>query len=388
MKEQQTDIHNVKTPLQKRKQMLFIFFIIIAIAAGASAAWWYFNLRNVQSTDDAYVMGNQVAISSQVAGSVISVNYVGTDLVNKGDVLVTLDDTDAKINFKKASNNLAETVRKIKQMYIADDQYSANIQQAKIAYQQALSDYQRRSQLQGAAAISKEDLQHAKNAVNSSKAALDVAVQEYRGNRALIQGTTLEKQPEILQAAESMREAWVALQRTQVRSPVTGYLAERNVQVGETLSPGQSLMSIIPADQMWINANFKETQLNGVRIGQKVSVVTDLYGSDVVFDGRVDGINMGTGGAFSVLPAQNATGNWIKVVQRLPVRITLEQEQLKAHPLRIGLSTTVTLRETNTQGEVLATTQRQTPAYHSNALVVDTASVDNEILGIIKANAM
>mgnify|MGYP001307997468 FL=1 len=383
-----TDENIAGKQIQKRKKLLLIFAAVIVIVAGSSTAWWYFDLRDVQSTDDAYVKGNQIAISSLVAGSVISVNYTDTDLVRQGDVLVTLDDTDARINFNKAANNLANTVRKIKQMYIADDQYNANVQEAKIAYQQALADYQRRSRLQGAAAISRENMQHAKDAVDSSKAALDVAVQAYRGNRILIQNTALEKQPEVLMAAESMREAWVALQRTKVRSPVTGYLAQRNVQVGETIGSGQALMSIIPAEQVWINANFKETQLSGVKIGQKVSIVTDFYGSDVGFNGRVDGINMGTGSAFSVLPAQNATGNWIKVVQRLPVRITLDAEQIKAYPLRIGLSATVRLHETHSQGEALATTQRKTPAYASNALVIDTPPVDNEILNIIKANAM
>lgn len=271
-----TDENIAGKQIQKRKKLLLIFAAVIVIVAGSSTAWWYFDLRDVQSTDDAYVKGNQIAISSLVAGSVISVNYTDTDLVRQGDVLVTLDDTDARINFNKAANNLANTVRKIKQMYIADDQYNANVQEAKIAYQQALADYQRRSRLQGAAAISRENMQHAKDAVDSSKAALDVAVQAYRGNRVLIQNTALEKQPEVLMAAESMREAWVALQRTKVRSPVTGYLAQRNVQVGETIGSGQALMSIIPAEQVWINANFKETQLSGVKIGQKVSIVTDF----------------------------------------------------------------------------------------------------------------
>ncbi len=362
--------------------------MVIVIAAMASATWWYFNSRNVQSTDDAYVMGNQVTISSQVNGSVVSVNYTNTDLVQQGDVLVNLDDTDANLNFKKVKNKLAETVRKTKQIYVNDAQYNANIAQAKIAYQQAQADYQRRTQLMGAGAFSKEDLQHARNAVSSSKAALDVAIEQYRSNRTLIQNSTLEQQPAILLAAEQMREAWLALQRTKIRSPVTGYVAQRNVQVGETLSAGQALLSIVPADQLWIDANFKETQLSGVRIGQKVSVVSDLYGSNVVFNGVVEGIDMGTGGAFSVLPAQNATGNWIKVVQRLPVRITLDAEQLKAYPLRIGLSTTVTLRENNTNGPALSTTQRQKPAYQSQALVLDTSSIDQEIQDIIKANAM
>jgi membrane fusion protein (multidrug efflux system) len=385
---QPEDSNPVKTPLEKRKQWLLIFLMVIVIAAMASATWWYFNSRNVQSTDDAYVMGNQVTISSQVNGSVVSVNYTNTDLVQQGDVLVNLDDTDANLNFKKVKNKLAETVRKTKQIYVNDAQYNANIAQAKIAYQQAQADYQRRTQLMGAGAVSKEDLQHARNAVSSSKAALDVAIEQYRSNRILIQNSTLEQQPAILLAAEQMREAWLALQRTKIRSPVTGYVAQRNVQVGETLSAGQALLSIVPADQLWIDANFKETQLSGVRIGQKVSVVSDLYGSNVVFDGVVEGINMGTGGAFSVLPAQNATGNWIKVVQRLPVRITLNAEQLKAYPLRIGLSTTVTLRENSTNGPILSTTQRQKPAYQSQALVLDTATIDGEILTIIKANAM
>lgn len=383
----QTETSGSTVQIQKRKKMLIIFAILLVIIFFASAIWWYFNLRNVQSTDDAYVMGNQVAVSSQVAGSVISVNYTDTDLVHKGDVLVILDDTDAQITFRKAKHNLASIVKKIMQLYVADDLYSASIQEARITYQQAQADYQRRVHL-GAAAISQENLQHAKDAVVSSKAALDVAVQNWRSNRVMIQGTSLEKQPEILQASDAVRESWVALQRTKILSPVSGYIAQRNVQVGETLSAGQALLSVVPADQMWINANFKETQLSGVKIGQKVSVVTDFYGSDVVFDGTIDGITMGTGGAFSVLPAQNATGNWIKVVQRLPVRIALNPEQVKTHPLRIGLSTNVTLRESGKGGESLATTQPDTPAYHSTALVVDTATIDNEISAIIKSNAM
>lgn len=387
MMNHQTDNSSREAQVQKRKKMLLIFALLLVLIGGAGATWWYFNLRGVQSTDDAYVAGNQVEISSQVVGSVISVNYTDTDLVHKGDILVVLDDTDALFNLKKAKHSLATLVKKIVQLYVADDLNSARIQQARITYQQAQDDYQRRLKLSNVAAISTENLQHARDAVISSKAALDVAVQNWRSNRVMIEGVPLEKQPEILQASDSVREAWVALQRTKIKSPVDGYIAQRNVQVGETLSAGQALMSVIPAEQMWVNANFKETQLSGVKIGQKVSVVTDFYGSDVVFDGTVDGITMGTGGAFSVLPAQNATGNWIKVIQRLPVRITLDPEQVKAWPLRVGLSTNVTLRETHTGGESLATTQPKTPAFHSTALVVDTADIDKEIQAIINANA-
>lgn len=385
---QQTEGTHTQAQLKKRKQMLLIFIFIIVIAALAFSTWWYFNLRNIQSTDDAYISGNQITISSQVNGNVNSVNYVETDLVREGDVVINLDDTDAIISLNKAKNNLAQVTRQTHQLYIADKQYKANIEQAKITYQQAQNDYHRRTQLRGAAAISKEDLQHALNTVNSSKAALDVAVQSYLGNQALLQNTPLEQQPVILQAAESLREAWIAMQRTKVRSPVTGYVAQRNVQVGETLSSGQALMSIIPADQFWVNANFKETQLTNVRIGQKVSVITDLYGSNVVFDGKVDGITMGTGGAFSVLPAQNATGNWIKVVQRLPVRITLDPKQISEYPLRIGLSSTVTLHDGNTSGQALSTIQRKEPAYQSKALMINPDSINQEINNIIKTNTM
>ena len=308
------------------------------------------------------------------------------DLVRQGDVLVTLDDTDARINFNKAANNLANTVRKIKQMYIADDQYNANVQEAKIAYQQALADYQRRSRLQGAAAISRGEYATCKGCRGQQQSSAGCRRPCLSRKPCTDSEYGVRKQPEVLMAAESMREAWVALQRTKVRSPVTGYLAQRNVQVGETIGSGQALMSIIPAEQVWINANFKETQPSGVKIGQKVSIVTDFYGSDVVFNGRVDGI-MGTGSAFSVLPAQNATGNWIKVVQRLPVRITLDAEQIKAYLLRIGLSATVRLHETHSQGEALATTQRK-PRLTQATHWLSIPPVDNEILNIIKANAM
>lgn len=380
------DVKNVKNNIQKRKIMLLALLIVMIIAAGL-ASWWYYSLRGTQNTDDAYVMGNQITVSSQIAGSVVTVHYTDTDLVHQGEVLVTLDDSDEKLSYSKAAGYLANVVRTVKQLYIADEEYSANIQQANIALQQAHADYQRRVQLRGSAAISKEDLQHAKDAVSSSKAALDVATQKYRGNRALIQGDSLEKQPEILQASEALREAWIALQRTKIRSPAAGYIAQRNVQVGETLSAGQPLLSIVPASQIWIDANFKETQLSGVRIGQKVQVVTDLYGNDVIFDGKVDGISMGTGGAFSLLPAQNATGNWIKVVQRLPVRITLDAGQVAEHPLRIGLSANVTLKEGDESGQSLASTQRIKPAYHSSALVIDMSPVNSEITRIIHANA-
>ena len=237
--------------------------------------------------------------------------------------------------------------------------------------------------------ISKETLEHTKDTLISSKAALNAAIQAYKANKALVMNTPLNRQPQVIEAADATKEAWLALKRTDIKSPVTGYIAQRSVQVGETVSPGQSLMAVVPARQMWVNANFKETQLTDVRIGQSVNIISDLYGENVVFHGRVTGINMGTGNAFSLLPAQNATGNWIKIVQRVPVEVSLDPKELMEHPLRIGLSMTATIDTKNediAEMPELASTVTSMPAYTSKALVIDTSPIEKEISNIISHN--
>lgn len=372
---------------KQRKRVLLSLTVIFIILGVAYLIYWFLVLRHHQETDNAYISGNQVQIMSQVSGSVISVNFDNTDVVKSGDVLVTLDPTDAEQAYEQAKTALANSVRQTHQLIINSKQYQANIALRKTELNQAQSDLKRRVVLGAAAAIGREELQHARDAVDAAQASLEVAIQQYNANQALVLDTPLEKQPAVEQSAAKLRDAWLALQRTQVLSPVSGYVSRRSVQVGAKIANGSPLMAVIPANQMWVDANFKETQLANMRIGQSATVVTDFYGDDVVYQGKVVGLDMGTGSAFSLLPAQNATGNWIKVVQRLPVRISLDAKQLAEHPLRIGLSTTVRVDTANPEGQVLAQIVRKDPAFVTNALSLDLAPVNQMISDIIHANA-
>lgn len=371
----------------KRKGILIsltLLFVAIAVAYGI---YWFLVLRHYQETDDAYVSGNQVKIMAQVSGSVTKIWADDTDFVKQGDVLVSLDPADAEQSFEKAQTQLASSVRQIHQSMINSKQYQANIELQKTALAKAQHDLNRRIPLGQANLIGREELQHARDAVASAQAELDVAIQQYNANQAMILNTRLEDQPAIKQSASQVRDAWMALQRTQILSPMTGYVSQRAVQVGSQISPTTPLMAIVPANGMWVDANYKETQLANIRIGQPATVVTDMYGDDVVFTGKVVGLDMGTGSAFSLLPAQNATGNWIKVVQRLPVRVELDEQQLIEHPLRIGLSALVKVNTSSREGAVLSTQIRTTPVYESNARVLDMTPVNTLIDQIIQANA-
>ncbi|EPB3975667.1 multidrug efflux MFS transporter periplasmic adaptor subunit EmrA [Yersinia enterocolitica] len=372
---------------KQRKRVLLILTGIFIIIGVAYLIYWFLVLRHHQETDNAYVSGNQVQIMSQVPGSVVSVNFENTDLVKSGDVLLTLDPTDAEQAYEQAKTALANTVRQTHQLIINSKQYQANIALKKTELSKAQNDLKRRVVLGSVDAIGREELQHARDAVDAAQASLDVAIAQYNANQALVLNTPLEKQPAVEQAAAKLRDAWLALQRTKVVSPITGFVSRRSVQVGAEIANGAPLMAVIPANEMWIDANFKETQLANMRIGQPATVVTDFYGDDVVFQGKVVGLDMGTGSAFSLLPAQNATGNWIKVVQRLPVRIELDAKQLTEHPLRIGLSTTVRVDTADTDGLVLAQNVRKEPAFVTNALSLDLAPVNQMISDIVHANA-
>lgn len=384
------EIQHPQPPANKKKKrkiallFLAVLFILIGVAY---LVYWFMVLRHYQETDDAYVAGNQAQVMAQVSGSVNKVWFDNTDFVKKGDVLITLDKTDAQLAFEKAQTALATTVRQTHQLIINGKQYQATIDLQKTALEQAQSDLKRREPLGAANLIGREDLQHARDAVATAKAQLDVATQQYNANQAMILNTSLENQPAVKQSAAELRDAWLALQRTEVVSPIDGFVSRRSVQVGSQISSTTPLLAVVPADNLWVDANFKETQLAGVRIGQPATVVSDIYGDDVVYHGKVVGLDMGTGSAFSLLPAQNATGNWIKVVQRLPVRIELDAQEVAKHPLRIGLSTLVSIDTDNTDGGVLATSVRSTPAYETNALALDLAPANQMIADIIRANA-
>lgn len=371
----------------KRKRALILLTLLFVIIAVAYGSYWFLVLRHYEETDDAYVAGNQVQIMAQVSGSVTKVWADNTDYIKQGDVLVTLDQTDAQQAFEKAQTQLASSVRQMRQLMINNKQLQANIEIRKTTLAQAQTDLNRRIPLGTANLIGREELQHAKDAVTSAQAALDVAVQQYNANQAMILGTKLEDQPTVRQAATEVRNAWLALQRTKIVSPMSGYVSRRSVQPGAQISPTTPLMAVVPASNLWVDANFKETQLAHMRIGQPVTVVSDIYGDDVKYTGKVVGLDMGTGSAFSLLPAQNATGNWIKVVQRLPVRIELDEKQLEQHPLRIGLSTLVKVDTSNRDGQMLANQIRTSPVYESNAREISLDPVNKLINDIVQANA-
>ncbi|KGA31256.1 multidrug transporter [Pectobacterium brasiliense] len=376
-----------KNKKQQRKRVLSLLTFIFVVLGCAWLVYWFLVLRHHQSTDDAYVAGNQIQIMAQVSGSVTHVNVDNTDFVKQGQVLVELDPTDAQQAFERAKTGLANSVRQTHQLIINSKQYQANIELRQTELNKAQSDLSRREALGSANAIGREEVQHARDAVATAKAALEVARQQYQANQAMILDTPLEKQPAIQQASVEMRDAWLALQRTKIVSPIDGYVSRRSVQIGARISSTSALMAVVPANHLWVDANFKETQLANMRIGQPATVIADIYGDDVVYQGKVVGLDMGTGSAFSLLPAQNATGNWIKVVQRLPVRIEIDPKQVAEHPLRIGLSALVNVDTANTEGRALAETSRTTPAYQSDALTLDLTPVNQEISAIIQANA-
>lgn len=376
-----------KSKKKTRKKALILLAILALLVAIVWGVYWFLVLRHFQETDDAYVAGNQVQVMAQVSGSVNKVWFDDTDRVKKGDILVSLDKTDAEQAFEKAQTALATSVRQVHQQMINSRQYQATIALQQTALAQAQADLKRREPLASANLIGREELQHARDTVASAKAQLDVAVAQYNANQAVILNTSLENQPAVKQSAAALRDAWLALQRTDIRSPMDGYVSRRSVQVGSQITSSSALMAVVPASNLWVDANFKETQLADVRIGQPATVTADIYGDDVVYHGKVVGLDMGTGSAFSLLPAQNATGNWIKVVQRLPVRIELNPEEIAHHPLRIGLSTLVKIDVADKSGHALAGTVRQQAAYSSDALTLDLAPVNQLIADIVRSNA-
>ena len=326
---------------RKRKITMILLFIVILIAAVAYGLYYFLDARFHVDTDDAYVNGNVVQITPQVTGTVVAVNADNTQTVKMGEPVVVLDPADARIALQQAEANLAQTVRRVHGLYVDDDQYRADVAQRQSDLSKAHDDLQRRLATGMTGAVSDEEISHARDALRSARAALDSAQQRLASNRALTMNTTIERHPDVLASAAKVRDAYLAYARNTLPAPVTGYIAERSVQVGQRVSPGTPLMSVVPLEQVWIDANFKEWQLRNIRVGQPVLLTADVYGSSVSFRGKVVGFSPGTGSALALLPAQNATGNWIKVVQRLPVRNEVDPRQLHQHPLRVGLSMNV-----------------------------------------------
>ena len=388
MSDQHSDTQNSSNnKSQQRKKGLSIFILLLLLIAIGSAAYWFFFIKGFEETEDAYVSGNQVMVSAQVAGNISKINVDNMDPVQAGDVLLELDDTNAKLSFEQAKSNLANAVRQVSQLNYTVKQLKSAVRANEITLAQAQGNLNRRVQLVKDGAIDKESFQHAKEAVELAKANLTTSQNQLDANQALLLDGPLSEQPQIQSAVSNLKQAWLNLERTKIRSPIKGYVARRNAQVGQAVSVGGALMAVVTTDQMWLDANFKETQLTHMRIGQPVEIHFDLYGKDKTFDGKVVGIEMGTGSAFSLLPAQNATGNWIKVVQRVPVRIQLDPQQLAENPLRIGLSATVKVNVTDSQGETLRDQAPATPLYSTNVLQYDESAVNNLIESIIRDNS-
>lgn len=371
-----------------RRKLILIGLVVVLVLAGLLwLGYWFVHGRWYVSTDDAYVKGNIVTVTPQVNGTVVAITTDDTDYVHRGQLLARLDATDAKAALARAEANLAQTVRQVRQLYANVAQLQARIDAESLSLAQARRDYERNRGLRKVDGVSEEALQHSQTAYQADSAKLDATRAQLHSAEAAVQGTTLTDHPLVKQAEAQMRDAWLALARTRIVAPVDGFVANRDVQLGERVAPGQALMAVVPLDDVWVDANFKETDLDHVRIGQPVELTSDLYGGGVTFKGRIAGLDPGTGGVFALLPAQNATGNWIKVVQRLPVRITLDDSQLQKHPLQLGLSMNVDVNTHDRDGLRLA----RAPATHNgqatSVYAAESNGLDAAIARIVAANA-
>jgi membrane fusion protein (multidrug efflux system) len=371
---------------RKRRRVLTALAAIFVVVASAAGGWWWFDGRWYETTDDAYVHGNLVQLTPQIAGIVVRINADDTALVRAGDPVVLLDEADTQTALGEAKAALAQTVRRVRELYANADALRATVTLRRAEWRRAQDDLERRTGLPDPRAVSEEDRKHAQAQVETAAAALHTAERQLAASEAMVSQTTVATHPNVKQAGAKLGEAYLAAHRASVVAPVTGYVAKRSVQVGQQVAPGAALLSIVPLADLWVDANFKETQLQHVRIGQHVTLTADLYGSAVTYRGTVIGLAPGTGSTFSLLPPQNATGNWIKIVQRLPVRIRLDPQQVAANPLRLGLSMNVSIDTHDRSGPVLAQAPPSQPAATTQAYARVLGGAQRLEREIIQAN--
>jgi membrane fusion protein (multidrug efflux system) len=375
-----------EAPNGRRRKILILIasiFIVIGLLWGL---FWVLVLSERERTDDAYVNGNKVVISPQVSGTVIAVLTDDTQFVKAGQVLVRLDPIDAQTGLARSASALAQTVRQVRQERSTADQYDSMIATRKLELARAEADLAKREPLLADTAIAPEEVRHARESVQLARAALTQAERQAAASHALVDGTKVADNPAVLQAKAAYRDAWIAAQRNAVVAPVTGYVAERSVQLGQHVQAGQALMTVIPLNSLWVDANFKEVQLRHLRLGQAAEVRSDLYGGSFVYHAHVKGMSAGTGAAFALLPAQNASGNWIKVVQRVPVRIQIDAADLAKSPLRVGLSATVTVDTTDRNGPVLAQDAADQPVGDTQVYTRDLDQANAEADAVVRQN--
>ena len=381
--------------------MALVSVALAALLGGAAYALYYFMvLAHYESTDNAYVQGNVVQVTPQVSGTVVAINADDTDFVKAGQSLVKLDPADARMSLDQAEAQLAQTVREVRTLFVNNGTWKAQIaaREADVArarddVQRAQDDVNRRAPLLRTGAVGQEEFNHvtsqlsvAKTAVTAAESATVAAREQLASSQSLTDNVTVEQHPNVLRAAARVREAYLALSRNELVAPVDGYVARRSVQLGQRVQAGAPMLSIVPLSQVWVDANFKESQLRNLRIGQPVTLEADVYGKKVEYHGRVEGLGAGTGAAFALLPAQNATGNWIKVVQRVPVRIALDPKEVEANPLRVGLSMDARVDVAQTGGKVLAEARQGPPRAQTSVFDRGNELADAEVKKIIAAN--
>ncbi|MDP4074660.1 HlyD family efflux transporter periplasmic adaptor subunit [Acidovorax sp. A1169] len=383
-----------------RRRGLTLIAAAVALAAIGWGAWHWANGRHMETTDNAYVAGNVVQITPQVGGTVVSIGADDTDYVKAGQLLVKLDPADARVALEQAEAQLAQTVREVRTLFANNSTLKAQVslRSADLARAQAETarlqdDVARRAPLMASGAVGKEEFQHANAQVTSAKstvaaaqAAVVAAQEQLAASQTQTEGTSIEQHPNVQRASARVREAYLAVQRAQLLAPLDGHVAKRGVQVGQRVQAGAPLMTLVALNDLWVDANFKESQLQNLRIGQPAELVADVYGTKVVYHGKVTGLGAGTGAAFALLPAQNATGNWIKVVQRVPVRIALDPKEVSEHALRVGLSMDVKVDTADQSGKTLSDTQRTTPVAATAVFDEQFKAADDEVANIIAAN--
>ncbi|HEV2443134.1 MAG TPA: HlyD family efflux transporter periplasmic adaptor subunit [Steroidobacteraceae bacterium] len=383
MTEQQSTKAPANTSSLLRRGLLVLGVVVVAVAIGAYYALF---ARYHVTTDDAYVNGNLVDLTPQIAGTVVSINTDETQYVRRGQVLIALDPRDQKIALAQAQANLAETVREVAQLFTEERRDAALVDAEHTQLSQSDEDLTRDNTLKAVHGVSLETLEHDENSVRSARAALQQAQASLASTEAEIAGTTPATHPRVLQAEANLRAAYLALDRTHVLAPVSGYVVRRSVELGEQVSPSTQMLAVVPVTSMWIDANFKENQLGDLRIGQPVQVSLDMYGSHVQYHGKVLGLTAGTGSALAVLPTQNASGNWIKIVQRLPVRIGLDPAELARHPLFLGLSANIDVSVRDVAGSALSQVPAWPASQHTNVYTEQDSGAQQMIDHIVSAN--
>ena len=346
---------NPATPANNNNRRLgfLILGVVLVLCAIGYGLYWFLDARFYESTDDAYVAGNVVAITSRENATVTSLHVDNTETVKQGQLLIEMDPATAKVNMAAAEANLARAVRTVRGEFSSGDAYRAQLAQAQVALSQAQSDYQRRQGGAKDGAVSGEELSHARDAVAGAEAAVASARGGLEHTLSQVEGTSVADNPDVLTAEAQLRNAAIVLSHLRIVAPLDGVIAQRTVQVGQQVAAGTPLMAVVPLSDVWIDANFKEVQLADMRIGQPVTVKTDVYGGSVIYHGHIEGMGAGSGSAFALLPPQNASGNWIKIVQRVPVRIALDPKELADHPLRVGLSVSAVVDINDTSGPLV-----------------------------------